>query len=108
MGNYNKTGDLKVSIEPSDVTCQIGSSINIVATVNSSNTSYQWYNEEGNPIPTQSVNNLFFKSVQMKDFGFYRLEIVDLKTGQRVMSRWANCPFSGIMEMADEMKISVY
>ena len=44
----------------------------------------------------------------MKDFGFYRLEIVDLKTGQRVMSRWANCPFSGIMEMADEMKISVY
>ena len=81
--------NLKISVEPSVVTCQIGSSINIVATVNSSNTSYQWYNEEGNPIATQSVNNLFFKSVQMKDFGFYRLEIVDLKTGQRVMSRWA-------------------
>ena len=74
--------------EPVDIECQIGDSISISAVVKSPNPSFQWYDTYGKPLPTQNRSNLFFNSVMSKDFGFYRLEIVDGVTQERALTRW--------------------
>ena len=80
--------ELRILIEPIDVTCKIGSSINISAKVRATNPTFQWFNKYGKPIPKETHNSLKFKSVQKQHFGFYKLEIVDTATREKVMTRW--------------------
>ena len=80
--------NIQIKILPEIIKCQIGNNVNLPVVVHSPNPSFQWYNEHGNPLPTQNRSNLIFNSVTGKDFGFYRLEVVDRVTQERALTRW--------------------
>ena len=82
------SNSLQILVQPVDITCSLGNSVNLSAVVNSYNPSYQWYDRFGKPINMQTNSNLFLRSVRNEDFGFYTLEIVDLTTREKVLTRW--------------------
>ena len=79
---------LQIIVQPVDIACSVGNSANISAVVKSLKPSYQWFDQEGKRIPMQNSNYLIFNSVRIQDFGFYILEIIDLITNERVLTRW--------------------
>ena len=83
---YNS--ELSIKIQPFDVATKIGAYINLSAVVQSPQPSYQWYNQSGQRIPNKNQSNLLISPVKESDFGFYKLEIVDLITNQRALTRW--------------------
>ena len=82
------SNSFQILVQPVDITCSLGNSVNLSAVVNSYNPSYQWYDRFGKPINMQTNSNLFLRSVRNEDFGFYTLEIVDLTTREKVLTRW--------------------
>ena len=68
---------IMIPIQPIDIVCRVGDSVNISAAVRCHIPSFQWYNQFGKRIPKQNKSNLFCKSVKAEDFGFYKLEIID-------------------------------
>ena len=84
----SKGTTLKILIEPENISCSIGDYANLSAVVKCHHPSYQWYNEFGSRIPMQTNGNLFLGPIKAEDFGFYRLEIVDITTDERVLTRW--------------------
>ena len=89
LPSFEQTREFKIVTQPNDVSCQVGGSINLIAVVESDTASFQWYNKYGQPIPMQHRSNLFFRTVQREDLGFYTLEILDQTTMQKLMTRWA-------------------
>ena len=86
--NATNEHNLQIILEPVHITCSIGNSVNLSAVVKSNNPSFQWYDKEGKWIPMQTNSNLFLRSVRNEDFGFYTLEIMDLTTRDKVLTRW--------------------
>ena len=80
--------ELSIKIQPIDVTTKIGTYVNLSAVVKSPNPSFQWYNQFGQQIPNKNESNLFIGPVRETDFGFYKLEIIDLTTNQRALTQW--------------------
>ena len=79
---------ISILVEPVDVTARLGAYVNISAVIRATKPSYQWYNQEGIFIANKCKSNLFIGPITQKDFGFYRLSILDLITSQRVLTRW--------------------
>ena len=79
---------LQILVEPVDIECTLGDSVNLSAVVKSPNPSFQWYNENGKRIPMQTNCNLTFRSLRKGDFGFYRLIIGDSTTREEKWTRW--------------------
>ena len=50
--------------------------------------SYQWYNQKGIAIANKCETHLSIGPIAQKDFGFYRLSIIDQITNERVLTRW--------------------
>ena len=79
---------LKILKQPGDVECSLGSSVILSAAVSCCKPSFQWYDQYGGRIPKQNYSSLILRSVRNEDFGFYRLEIIDLALQQKVLTRW--------------------
>eukprot|EP00800_Vazella_pourtalesii_P000453 TRINITY_DN10418_c0_g1_i1.p1 TRINITY_DN10418_c0_g1~~TRINITY_DN10418_c0_g1_i1.p1 ORF type:complete len:186 (-),score=21.29 TRINITY_DN10418_c0_g1_i1:236-793(-) len=79
---------IKIVIQPSDISAKIGSYVNISAVVKTYNPSYQWYDEEGQPINHQNKSNLLIGPITKSDYGFYRLSILDLISREILLTRW--------------------
>ena len=80
--------NLQIVAEPVDITCSLGDSVNLSAVVRGHRPSYQWFGRDGKRIPKQTNSNLLIRSVESEDFGFYRLEILEITTHERVLTRW--------------------
>ena len=90
-----------ILVQPVDIECQIGDTVNISAVVRSPNPSFQWYNTYGKPLPMQTKPNLRISPVKMGDLGFYRLEIVDGVTQERALTRWVEIKKRKITKLQD-------
>ena len=99
FGNNNSC-DLSIINGPKDVSTQLGSYVYLSALVKANKPSFQWYNRFGQPIPNKNKNTLIIDPIKEEDFGFYRLEIIDLITEQRVLTRW--------VEIKDKYTYTVY
>lgn len=84
----NSRNSLIILQEPRDVTTSIGTHISLSTVVYSNNPSFQWYDRSGRPIPNENEKDLFIGPVKKRDFGFYKLEILDTGTGERKYTRW--------------------
>ena len=82
------TQGISILVEPIDVTTQEGSYVNLSAVIKAQRPTYQWYNQDGKPIENKCENNLLIGPITRKEFGFYRLSILDEFTNQRVLTRW--------------------
>ena len=80
--------ELSINIEPIDITTNIGAYVTLSAVVKSQRPSFQWFNKFGQKIPNKNESTFFIGPVKESDFGFYKLEIVDLITNQRALTRW--------------------
>ena len=85
--NQDQLG-ISIIVEPIDITAGEGAYVNLSAVVRAPKPSYQWYNQEGRPISNKCENNLLIGPITQKDFGFYRLSILDLITNQRKLTQW--------------------
>ena len=87
---------INILTQPVDIACRIGTYANLSANVWSPNPSFQWFDQLGNPIQRGDSSCLPFGPVEIGDFGFYRLEIVDRETEEKLLTRWVELKNTGI------------
>ena len=86
--NQVQHSGISILVEPVDITALEGAYINISAVIRATNPSYQWYNQKGIAIANKCETYLSIGPIAQKDFGFYRLSIIDQITNERVLTRW--------------------
>ena len=79
---------ISILVEPIDVTTSEGAYVNLSAVIRAHKPTFQWYDKDGKAIENQHQNNLLIGPISHRDFGFYRLSIIDEATKQKTLTRW--------------------
>ena len=88
ISNKIINAEIKILKEPADAIGKINSYVNFSALIQVNNPTFQWFNQKGEQMRGKCRSNLPIGPIKEKDFGFYRLEIMDGVTKEAKLSRW--------------------